>query len=182
MDTQGVLAKLCEAIARRLDLLLEFPQEIDEVFLRNIGAASILNDLGDLSLPADLLGKPVALDQIELARMQAHVKSGLQMLEPCLQGDGPSGVVVMASQIIASHHERYDGCGYPCGLSGDAIPLAGRLVAVADAYVAMTNARPYRSAISPQQASAIITAESGRQFDPKVVRAFLEVLESGSVV
>ena len=182
MDTQGSLAKLCEAIAQRLNTLLEFPQEIDDAFLKTIGAASLLNDLGDLSLPADLLGKPAALNPIELSRMQAHVKSGLQILESCLQGDEPSGVSVMASQIIASHHERYDGGGYPAGLSGDAIPLAGRIVAVADAYVAMTSARPYHRAISPQQASAIITAESGRQFDPKVVRAFMEVLESGSVI
>jgi putative two-component system response regulator len=81
----------------------------------------------------------------------------------------------MAEQIAISHHERWDGEGYPCGLAGDEIPLCGRIVAVADAFDAITHARPYKEAYSSSHALAEIERESGRQFDPRVVGALMRV-------
>lgn len=126
----------------------------------------LLHDVGKIGIPDDVLQKPGALDDAERRLMRTHTLLGEQML---------SGVTFLKDaglQIVRSHHERWDGAGYPDGIAGSDIPLGARIFAVADTVDAITSDRPYRRAGSWETALAEIRAESGRQFDPAVVEAF----------
>jgi ribonuclease P protein subunit RPR2 len=129
----------------------------------------LLHDVGKIGIPDRLLQKVGPLSARERSLMQTHTVLGDQMLGGVrlLQGEG--------RRVVRSHHERWDGRGYPDGLAGPAIPLAARIFAVADALDAMTSDRPYRKAGAWEVAVAEIGAEAGHQFDPTVVRAFLEL-------
>lgn len=172
------LARLTEAVARRLDTTLGFPDRIDSCFLRDIGCAAMLHDLGNESISALLLAKSGFYAPEERAQMQEHVAAGVRALKTFSCGASQTGALELAREIVACHHERFDGVGYPGRLQGDAIPLAARLVAVADAYVAMTSPRPHRPALDASVACKEIKAGEGRQFDPRIVQAFLEVVDS----
>jgi response regulator RpfG family c-di-GMP phosphodiesterase len=128
----------------------------------------LLHDVGKIGIPDRILRKPGALNDEEWALMMTHTLLGEKMLAgiPFLQGTGV--------QIVRSHHERWDGDGYPDQLAGDEIPLGARIFAVADALDAITSDRPYRPAGPWENAREEIVAESGRQFDPDVVAAFLD--------
>src|SRR5919201_1392155 len=126
----------------------------------------LLHDVGKIGIPDGILQKPGPLTPAERRRMQTHTVLGEAMLSGVafLQGEG--------LRIVRSHHERWDGRGYPDELSGAAIPLGARIFAVADALDAMTSNRPYRRAMSWGAAHSEVIAESGRQFDPQIVEAF----------
>jgi len=126
----------------------------------------VLHDIGKIGIPDEILQKPGPLTSPERRLMQTHTVLGEQMLRgvTLLQGGG--------LEVVRSHHERWDGQGYPDGRGGTEIPLAARVFAVADALDAMTSDRPYRSAMSWADAEREIFAEAGRQFDPDVVEAF----------
>ena len=126
----------------------------------------LLHDIGKIGIPDEILGKPGPLTPTERERMQTHTVLGEQMLQSValLQGAGLS--------VVRSHHERWDGRGYPDGLRGARIPLGARVFAVADALDAMTSDRPYRRACGWAEAHDEIVAQAGRQFDPAVVEAF----------
>jgi ribonuclease P protein subunit RPR2 len=128
----------------------------------------LLHDLGKIAIADDILQKPGRLDPQERGRMQEHTLIGEQMLSgvELLHGEGLS--------VVRSHHERWDGAGYPDGLRGADIPLGARVFAVADTLDAMTNDRPYRPALPWESARKEILAERGLQFDPDVVDAFVE--------
>jgi putative two-component system response regulator len=143
-------------------------------YVESISTAATLHDLGKIGIPDRILLKPGRLDDTEWAVMQDHTRIGAAILEGC---DAPG--MRMAWEIALSHHERWDGAGYPMQLSEEEIPSAGRIVAVADAFDAMTSQRPYKNALCPEEASAELARCSGRQFDPSVVKAFLKVQESG---
>jgi ribonuclease P protein subunit RPR2 len=127
----------------------------------------LLHDVGKIGVPNDLLAKPGPLSPDELRLMREHTVIGAQMLAEItfFHGEG--------LKVIRSHHERWDGTGYPDRLAGAAIPLSARIFAVADAMDAMTSDRPYREPASWQAATREIASESGRQFDPDVVEAFM---------
>jgi response regulator RpfG family c-di-GMP phosphodiesterase len=128
----------------------------------------LLHDVGKIGIPDQILQKPGPLTRGERRRMQTHTVLGEQML---------GGVAVLQGaglRIVRSHHERWDGKGYPDGLGGREIPLGARIFAVADALDAMTSHRPYRRAMSWKTASAEILAQSGKQFDPEIVVAYRE--------
>jgi putative two-component system response regulator len=129
----------------------------------------LLHDVGKIGIPDGILQKPGPLSPAERRRMQTHTVLGEAMLAGVafLQGEG--------LKIVRSHHERWDGRGYPDELSAADIPVGARIFAVADALDAMTSNRPYRRAMSWSAASDEIVAESGRQFDPEIVRAFNEI-------
>ena len=141
---------------------------LDREETRLLGEAAPLHDVGKLATPDAILLKAGALTDQEREIMKAHAAVGAHLLS----GSG-SPVLQMATVIAASHHERWDGEGYPVGLTGDAIPLVGRVTAVADVFDALTHDRPYKSAWTPEQAIAEIRRVSGTQFDPRVVTAFL---------
>lgn len=137
--------------------------EADRAALR-LGAA--LHDLGKLAVPAAVLGKPGALSEDEFASVRAHPTAGV----PLARAAGVTDRAVL--DVIEHHHERWDGRGYGAGLSGEAIPLLARIVAVADVYDALTSARAYKAPWTPEAALALLRDEAGKAFDPAVVAAF----------
>ena len=137
--------------------------------------AAILHDVGKIGVPEQVLNKQEPLTPEERARMEAHVEAGVEILQNV-------DILAPAIPIIRYHQERWDGdrsARYPAyfGLKGEAIPLASRIIAVVDAYDAMTNDRPYREAMSHEEAVAELLREAGGQFDPAIVEAFIAVLD-----
>ena len=139
----------------------------DELAAIKLGA--LFHDIGTIGVPEHLLRKPSALDAQEWAEVKAHPVIGANLLSnvPMLERIRP---------IVLSHHERFDGTGYPQGLRADKIPLAAQIIAVADAYQAMTQSRPYRPALSAKAALRELRAHSGTQFNPVVVEAFIKTV------
>ena len=133
-----------------------------------IREAAPLHDIGKLAIPDHILLKPGPLTPEERKIMEGHAEAGRRLL-----AGSSSPVLRMATVIAASHQERWDGSGYPAHLSGESIPLVGRVVAVADVFDALTHDRPYKSAWPDAQAVAEIERMSGHDFDPCVVAAFL---------
>ena len=127
----------------------------------------LLHDLGKIGIPDAILSKPGPLTDEERSRMRAHTDLGERIVRriPYLGN--------VARQVVASHHERWDGTGYPRRLAGEAIPLAARIFAVVDAYDAMTSDRPYRPALPVEAALAELAAGAGTQFDPAIAAAFV---------
>jgi hypothetical protein len=144
--------------------------------LEMIHFASMLHDIGKIGIPEGILRKPGALDELESEVMRRHPDIGARLLEKL-------DLLRDAAPIVRAHQERYDGQmegtlhpGYPMGLVGDEIPLGARIIAVVDAFDAMTTTRPYREALPVQSAIAELRRERGHQFDPSVVDAFLDVI------
>ncbi|RYZ89648.1 MAG: HD domain-containing protein [Proteobacteria bacterium] len=130
--------------------------------------AAPLHDIGKIGISDSILLKPGKLTDEEFDIMKTHTTAGARLL-----ADGHSETVIMAERIAASHHERFDGRGYPLQLAGEEIPIEGRILAVADVFDALTHERPYKKAWPVVEAVAEIQRQSGQQFDPKVVDVFL---------
>jgi putative nucleotidyltransferase with HDIG domain len=142
--------------------------------IEDIRSAALLHDIGKLDISRQLLYKAARLSQEEYQGMREHVNKGADILEPI---SGPLGRII---PIILAHHDKYDGSGYHAS-SGEEIPLEARVISVADVYDSLTSDRPYRKAMSPFDAKEIIVKGSGADFDPKVVRAFLEAFSKGEM-
>jgi HD-GYP domain-containing protein (c-di-GMP phosphodiesterase class II) len=138
--------------------------------------AAMLHDVGKISIPKEILHKPGALTDGEFALIKHHTIEGQFML------DRVGGLLGRVGEIVRSCHERWDGAGYPDGLAGEEIPLASRIVFACDAYNAMTTDRPYRDAMSSEDAVAQLVANSGTQFDPQVIHALIAVVARGEPV
>lgn len=138
-----------------LDLLLE---------------AAPMHDIGKVGIPDAILLKPGKLNEAEFALMKRHVEIGWQILQGHSSGNR---MLRMAAEIAISHHEKFDGSGYPNRLAGEAIPLVGRIAAVADVFDALTSPRPYKRAWSIDDAVAFLHANAGTHFDPRCVEAFI---------
>jgi len=135
--------------------------------------AAPMHDVGKLGTPDYILLKPSRLSPEEFEVMKRHAVIGWEILR-----DSASPVLQMAAEIAISHHEKFDGNGYPRGLAGDAIPQSGRIVAVADVFDALTSARPYKPAWTVERALAQLTDQRGRHFDPTCVDAFMAELDT----
>jgi putative two-component system response regulator len=133
--------------------------------------AAPMHDVGKIGIPDAVLRKPGKLDEQEWAVMRQHVEIGAQII-----GEHASGLLRTAQRIALSHHEKWDGSGYPNGLSGEDIPLEGRIVAIADVFDALTSVRPYKAAWSIEDAVRLLQEESGRHFDPQLVELFIQQL------
>lgn len=131
-----------------------------------------LHDIGKVMVPDDILGKTASLTDDEWEEMRKHPNHGAEMLSK-------KEYLAGAAEVVRAHHERFDGTGYPRGLSGDEIPIGARVVAVVDAYDAITSARPYQAALAKEEAIRELEKNAGTQFDPRVVKAFLEVVRGG---
>jgi putative nucleotidyltransferase with HDIG domain len=151
------------AIAKKLGLQ-------DEA-LRVIARGAFLHDIGKIAIPDSILRKPAKLTAEEMAIMREHAYSGYKVLSKI-------PFLAEAAEIVYSHQEYYDGSGYPRGLKGDEIPLGARIFSIADTLDAMTSDRPYRKAQTFQAAREEIVRWSGRQFDPGIVKVFLEIPDS----
>ncbi len=141
---------------------------MSESAIREVQLAGFLHDVGKIGIPDDILTKQGPLTPEEWTIMERHTVFGYEILDPVPIAEG-------IKLAVRHSHERWDGRGYPDGLSGEQIPLAARVIAVADAYEALTTERSYRPAQSPQKAVEAIKRNAGVQFDPKVVEAFLSV-------
>ncbi len=148
------------------------PEHIDQ-----IAKASPLHDIGKIAIPDHILLKPGKHTPEEFEIMKTHALKGESMLAHTRREIGEDNLMLgFASQIARNHHERWDGTGYPDGLCGEEIPLAARLMAVADVYDALRSQRPYKQAFSHEAAAALLLEQRGRQFDPALIDAFV-VLE-----
>ena len=134
----------------------------------DVALASTMHDIGKIGVPDHILRKAGPLTPDEWVEMRQHALRGYRMLQ-----DSPSRLLQIAAEVALTHHERWDGTGYPRGLKGEEIPRSGRIVAVADVFDALISARSYKPAWPLEKARAHIEAESGRHFDPACVAAFL---------
>jgi putative two-component system response regulator len=154
------VGRVAALIARELGL----PDDTVDLIRR----AAPLHDVGNLGIPDSILLKQESLTPVEFEAMKLHVAIGSEIL-----GRSRSRLLQMSEEIARTHHERWDGSGYPAGLRGEAIPITGRIVAVADAFDRLTHKRPYRGGRSQEEAAAELRQASGREFDPQVVEALL---------
>jgi diguanylate cyclase (GGDEF)-like protein len=166
---RGRPSDMIAALATGLALELGLPPEE----IKRIRIASLLHDLGKIAIPPEILDKPSALNDGEWQAIGQHPRIGQVILE---QASG----LREAIPVVLHHHERFNGGGYPHGLRGAEIPLGARIVAVADAYHAMVNARPYKDALSHQGALAELREGAGTQFDPEIVAAFCALYADGA--
>jgi len=141
--------------------------------VRNIQFASPMHDIGKIGIPDKILFKPGELTPEEFDIIKTHTTIGADIL-----GNSKTEILNLASDIALTHHEKWDGSGYPGGLSGEAIPLAGRIVAVADVFDTITSKRPYKDIYPISMACNIILKEGGKHFDPRVVDIFLENIDA----
>ncbi|MCL5103850.1 MAG: diguanylate cyclase [Armatimonadetes bacterium] len=139
--------------------------------ISNLRAAALLHDLGRIGTPEEILSKPGPLENDEWKMIENHAKLGSRILKHVQQ----MGSIIPG---VKHHHERYDGKGYPNGLSGKNIPLLARIIAIADAYDAMTNSRSYRKALSVEEALDELRRGAGTQFDPELVELFIAQLQA----
>jgi putative two-component system response regulator len=164
-------------IAQCLSPELKTRAGIDAEFIRLLYQTSPLHDLGKVGIPDAVLLKPGKLTPTEFAIMKTHTIVGAETLDAALRRFPSARFLQLAREIAISHHERFDGSGYPYGLSGGQIPMCGRIVAVADVYDALTSRRVYKEAVTHEQAVAILKRDSGSHFDPEIVEAFLRAEE-----
>lgn len=155
------LQALCEGLARAVGM--------DEDDIRSLKSAAMLHDIGNLAIPEHILAKPAPLTYEEYEKVKTHARVGAEILRSV---PFPRPV----APLILSHHERWDGLGYPTGLVGEEIPLGARVLAVVDNYTALCSERPHRRARSRAQALAIIAQRAGKVLDPTLVATFVEIL------
>lgn len=152
----------CHLLARAAGL----PRQQTEL----IRYAAMMHDIGKIGIADQLLLKPGKLTAEEFEQIKIHCQYGVDIL-----GDYNADVTKMAREIAYTHHERWDGKGYPSGLAGEQIPIEGRITAIIDVYDALTSERPYKRAFSDEDALAIIRGSSGTQFDPQLVEHFIDI-------
>ena len=157
----GRVADACQHIAAAMGMP---PADISQ-----LRSAALLHDLGRAGISKRVLDKPGSLTEGEQAEVKLGLMKAVELLRHCGTLDG-------ALAVIESHHEHYDGSGYPHQSTGDEIPLGARILAVADAYDAMTSPRPYRPAMSAEEALEVLKQEAGKQWDPRVVETLLQVM------
>ncbi|MDX1962712.1 MAG: response regulator [Pirellulales bacterium] len=162
-------------LAEKLATHPKYRHEIDAEYIRLIYLTSPLHDIGKVGVPDCVLRKPGRLNDQEYAIMKTHALLGAETLDAALIKFPDARFLRVARDIAATHHERWDGTGYPLGLKGEEIPLCGRIVALADVYDALTSKRCYKDAFDQLVANSIITQEAGTHFDPEIVAAFLEI-------
>ena len=166
-------------LAEKLQKHPRFSGCLTDQFIETIVKSAPLHDIGKVGIPDKILLKPGKLLDSEFEIMKRHAALGRNAIE---HAEARLGIDVpfldIAKEMAQSHHERYDGSGYPRGLTGDSIPLSARLMAIADVYDALTRCRPYKDAMSHKEAVAVIREGKGTHFDPDMVDAFLEVEET----
>lgn len=158
------VSRYSAAIAESLGMA---PPDVSRILL-----ASTLHDIGKLAIPDSILQKPGKLTAGEYAEMKCHAKMGADLL-----AGSENPTILLAAEIAFSHHEKWDGTGYPRGLRGDEIPVAAQICAVADVFDALCSTRCYKEALSSEEACEFLRKESGRHFSPRVVEAFLGVID-----
>jgi len=173
-----------ERMQKYLDILLNelvrsgtYAEEIKkwnkEVLLQSVQ----LHDVGKIKISDIILHKPAKLSEDEFSSMKDHSIEGEKIIDGIIGKTHEDGFLIHAKKFAGCHHERWDGTGYPRGLKGENIPLEGRIMAIADVYDALVSQRPYKEPYTHEQAVEIIKKDSGAQFDPKIVDAFLNIAD-----
>ena len=160
-------------LSKKLSSLPEYTKLIDETFIENAYASSPLHDIGKVGIPDHILQKPGKLTDEEFAVMKKHTVIGAETLRAVHEQHPSNDFVRIGIEIAESHHEKWNGTGYPHGLAGEDIPLVGRILALADVYDALTSKRCYKEAFTHEKSRGIIIADREKHFDPDVVDAFL---------
>ncbi len=159
--------------------LAKFPHYKDlltPTYIELMSKSAPLHDIGKIAIPDDILLKPGKHTPEEFAIMKTHAQRGYDMLKRAGDYMGEQGgFLTLAMEIAGSHHEKWDGSGYPKGLAGKAIPLSARLMAIADVFDALLSRRSYKESMSVEQTMAIILEGKGSHFDPEVVDAFMSI-------
>ncbi len=164
-----------EKIARQLAAEGAYREQINDAFLDNLWKAAPLHDIGKIKIPDAILQKPGRLTPEEFEIMKTHAPEGGKIIYETLGGIEERDYIEMAHDVAQYHHEKWNGTGYPEGLSGEEIPLCARIMAVADVFDALTSRRCYKSAMSIEEAYRIIEESSGTHFDPVVADAFMKL-------
>lgn len=165
----------CQRLSAAMRRRPEYRDVVTPAFIRLIETGSVLHDIGKVGIADAILHKPGPLTRDERDEIQKHAKIGSDCLAEIERRLGASNFLQMAREIARCHHERWDGTGYPNGLKGEAIPLAARIVAIADNYDALVSRRPYKDPFPHDKVVAMIRAGAGTQFDPSLVEIFLEI-------
>ncbi len=163
----------CHILAEELRKNSPYAEWIDNVFIEDLYRSSPLHDIGKIGIPDSILLKPGPLTSEEFEIMKHHSIIGAEALGNTVKNTAGTSFLQMAADVARYHHEKFDGKGYPDGLKEQEIPLAARIVALADVYDALTSARVYKSAFRPEISKIMIKEERGRHFDPIIVDAFL---------
>jgi HD-GYP domain-containing protein (c-di-GMP phosphodiesterase class II) len=171
------IAQFSSMLAAEMRHRPEFGDRISPSFVQLIGISSALHDIGKVGVEDSILRKPGSLTRDERERMQLHTQIGDECLREIERRLGSTNFLKMAREIVSAHHEWWDGQGYPLGLAGERIPLAARIVAVADVYDALRCKRVYKQALPHEECVRLIVEAAGSQFDPRVVQVFLQIHE-----
>lgn len=172
-DTTGHLERIRSYVTFLASQMAKNNPEINHHYVANLAVASALHDIGKVGVPDSVLLKLGRLNPSERRAMQMHAELGGECLAAIQRQLGDDDFLQLGQQVALAHHEQWDGSGYPRGLQGKEIPLAARIVALADVYDALTSHRPYRPALSHAEAREWIVSHYGTQFDPEVVEAFV---------
>jgi putative two-component system response regulator len=169
--------KYTRVLAQQLSKHPGFRDYLTQERIELLASLAPLHDIGKVGVPDRLLNKPGALTAEEFAEMRKHPGHGRDVIVHAERDAGTKddAILAMAKDIVYTHHEKWDGTGYPEGLRGVDIPIVGRLMALVDVYDALTSRRVYREAMSHEDAVEFIVARRGTHFDPSVVDAFLEI-------
>lgn len=171
------------ALAHKLKSSAVHGRPLSERAIALIFRAAPLHDIGNAGVPDRILLKPGALTDAELDIVRTHPAAGRRVIEQIKKSAGLSTELLeVACEIAYSHHERWDGSGYPQGLSGQKIPVAARLVAIADAYDALTSERVYRAGVPHDKAVQLIFQDRAAHFDPEMVDAFIEIQDEFAAI
>ncbi len=154
-----------------------YPEHLKDVDTEAYAHACQMHDVGKISIPDSILLKPGRLSAEEFDIMKQHAPLGADAINYALKNIKDALFLEIASEFASTHHEKWNGSGYPAGLKGEEIPLTGRLMAIVDVYDALISERPYKPPMSHDDAIAIITKDSGSHFDPTLVAVFLSVAD-----
>jgi len=163
-DTGDHIVRIGEYSKLMAEKLILPPKEIEVIYL-----AAPMHDVGKIGIPDKIMLKPDKLTNEEFKKMMSHTTIGAKLLSRA-----KSGIIKTAKEIALSHHEKYDGTGYPNRISGEDIPITGRIVAIVDTFDALTSHRPYKEPYPPEKAKEIIMKERGRHFDPRITDLFMK--------
>lgn len=162
-------------IAEELTKDSEYASGIDKTYMENLWKAAPLHDIGKIKIPDAILQKPGKLTTEEFEIMKGHTVEGGKIIDESLGAIDDEEYILMAHQVARYHHEKWNGQGYPEGISGEKIPLCARIMAVADVFDALISKRCYKEAMPMEKAFEIIEESSGSHFDPVIVKAFLRI-------
>ena len=175
-ETNNHILRTSEYVGHLARCLREHPRfaaSLTDETIDSLAQSAPLHDIGKIGISDDILLKPGKLTPEEWIIMKTHAVLGSQAIEKVAHGNPPLRLLILAQEIAHWHHEKWDGSGYPDGLAGDAIPLSARLMALADVFDALINARVYKPAMSNAEAREIIAAGRGKHFDPDMTDVFI---------